>query len=233
MGKNILKRYLSKRSTVELLSSKLHETERVSRAATGSKSEYFQDLWVIATLNQKTDGFFVEFGATDGISGSNTWLLETKYNWKGILAEPARGYQEDLTRTRNCKIDFRVIWSESGKKISFSEKEEGYLSAVSTTLQKVAVHDEYEVETVSLNDLLLQHGAPNNIDYVSIDVEGSELLILKEFFKHKTFDVNLFSIEHNWRKDKDELIKLMHSHGYKIDNPNLSYRDLYFSKVNF
>lgn len=228
---NILSRFIAKRSTVYNLNSKLRETSIISRMATESKSEYFQDLWVVATLNQKRVGFFVEFGATDGISGSNRWLLENKYGWRGILAEPARGYQEELVRNRNCEIDFRLVWSESGKKIFFSEKEEGYLSAVSSTYQEVAVHEEYEVESVSLNDLLVQRGAPRNIDYVSIDVEGSELVILREFFKNNHFKVTLFSVEHNWRKDKKELLELMHNNGYKNEYPNLSYRDLYFSKV--
>ena len=53
-----------------------------------SKSQILQDLWVSYELGEKQDGFFVEFGATNGLANSNTWLLEKKYGWKGILAEP-------------------------------------------------------------------------------------------------------------------------------------------------
>ena len=39
-------------------------------------------------------GFFVEFGATNGIDLSNSYLLQSKYYWTGILAEPARCWRD-------------------------------------------------------------------------------------------------------------------------------------------
>jgi hypothetical protein len=47
-----------------------------------------QDLEVVRHYDNKEGGFFVEVGANDGISISNTYLLETRYNWKGICCEP-------------------------------------------------------------------------------------------------------------------------------------------------
>jgi len=57
-------------------------------------------------------------------------------------------------------------------------------------------HEILQVETVSLNDLLLSQAAPPRIDYISIDTEGSELAIL-EAFDFARWDVRLFTIEHN------------------------------------
>ena len=57
-------------------------------------------------------------------------------------------------------------------------------------------HTVVEVETVSLNDLLAQHDAPQEVDYISIDTEGSELDILAPF-DFKRWNVTLFSVEHN------------------------------------
>ena len=51
-------------------------------------SQLGQDLDVIKHYNFKENGFFVEIGANDGISLSNTYLLEKKYNWKGLCIEP-------------------------------------------------------------------------------------------------------------------------------------------------
>jgi hypothetical protein len=47
-------------------------------------SEAFQDLFVLTILNGKTDGTYLEIGAGDPIYGNNTFLLEKKFNWKGI-----------------------------------------------------------------------------------------------------------------------------------------------------
>jgi hypothetical protein len=54
-----------------------------------SKAQLFQDLLVIFCLKGKRDGFFVEFGATNGRDLSNTFMLERYFGWKGLLAEPA------------------------------------------------------------------------------------------------------------------------------------------------
>ena len=53
-----------------------------------TKSQINQDIFVLYTLNWKRNGFFVEFGATDGMDLSNTYLLEKDFGWRGILSEP-------------------------------------------------------------------------------------------------------------------------------------------------
>ena len=70
-----------------------------------SKSQIRQDLFVISELNLKQNGYFVEFGATNGVDLSNTFLLEKEFNWSGILAEPAKHWQVDLANNRNCNIE--------------------------------------------------------------------------------------------------------------------------------
>ena len=67
------------------------------------------------TLNKK--GFFVEFGACDGIYYSNTFLLEKKYKWEGILAEPNNIWKHNLLLNRSCKISHDCVSNETGKKI--------------------------------------------------------------------------------------------------------------------
>lgn len=61
----------------------------VSRAAQ-SRAQLLQDLFVLFCTESKERGYFVGVGATDGISLSNTYLLEREYGWEGILAEPAK-----------------------------------------------------------------------------------------------------------------------------------------------
>ena len=46
-----------------------------------------QDKFVVNVLNNKKNGYFLEIGANHPIKINNSYLLETKYNWKGIMVE--------------------------------------------------------------------------------------------------------------------------------------------------
>ncbi|ABB36240.1 conserved hypothetical protein [Synechococcus sp. CC9605] len=55
-----------------------------------SNSQIGADLICLHQLNYKENGYFVEFGAYDGIDHSNTLLLESEFNWTGLLVEPCK-----------------------------------------------------------------------------------------------------------------------------------------------
>ena len=166
-----------------------------------SYSQLGQDLWVLDKLKHKKNGFFVEAGACDGIHLSNTILLEKKYGWKGICCEPNRTYYEKLKLNRNCILDNRVLYDTDNYAIDFYPSGENggtYDDFKAETLrleQRVRV-GHYKARTVSLNTLLAKNAAPQIIDYMSLDTEGSELRILKAF-DFNAWDVKIFSIEHN------------------------------------
>ena len=169
-----------------------------------SKSQILQDLWVRYELGEKREGFFVEFGATNGVVNSNTWLLEKKYGWKGILAEPNPVWHSMLTANRVSAIDHRCVGSSTGKMVAFltTDASDPELSSIA----EFAGGDHFaevrtrgaaiQVETVSLSDLLVEHKAPVEIDYLSIDTEGSEYAILSQF-DFSRHVVNLISVEQN------------------------------------
>jgi FkbM family methyltransferase len=201
--------------------------DNVLRQMKMSNSQLEQDLLVV-TLTNAARGYFVEFGATDGISGSNTYLLEKSYGWEGICAEPARVYRQPLQKNRNCDLDFRCISNVSNKFEPFSES--GYLSTISrfesTDLKfpNRQISDRYLVETVTLNELLKEHNAPQKIDFISIDTEGSELEILQAF-SFDDYEISIFCIEHNYSQNEAKIDNLLSTHGYQRIFPELSKFD--------
>jgi hypothetical protein len=88
---------------------------------TQSKAQLMQDLLVLFLTNRKKNGYFVEFGASNGVTLSNTMLLEELYGWTGILAEPARGWHKELQIYRQCIIDTRCVTDRSGDQVLFNE----------------------------------------------------------------------------------------------------------------
>ena len=78
-----------------------------------SRSQLRQDIFVLNETNYKKRGLFIEFGAADGVSNSNTFLLEKKFNWKGILVEPAKCFYKELKKRRNCYIENKIVHKDS------------------------------------------------------------------------------------------------------------------------
>jgi len=224
-----------KRSSLENKILENLEFREFVRGITGSQAEYFQDLWVLGELNYKRGGFFVEFGATNGFDASNTWILENLFGWSGILVEPNNDYRQALLKNRNCSIDFRAVWDSSGEKVEFVQMEEAYLSVSKDDIRyemedKLRSASVNQVETISLQELLDTYSAPKHIDFLSVDVEGSELRILTEFFKERKYVIDLVAVEHNWKDEQSELLSLFTASGYRRVHPKFSHRDYWFKR---
>ena len=207
-----------------------------------NSSQLGQDLWILEKTDFKKNGFFVEAGSCDGILMSNTYLLEKKYSWNGICCEPARGFHKELRQNRDCNVCHLLLYEQSGLSKTFYESrayggipdyfyKEGE-SYKSLTSLKDTVSD-YELKTISLNDMLDKFNAPKNIDYVSLDTEGSELDILRGFDFSKR-NVLAWSVEHNTNDRSDQgaylcsLIDIMRKHGYDYEHNKW---DIYFYKI--
>jgi FkbM family methyltransferase len=200
-----------------------------------SKSELHQEAYVLLKSKFKKNGFFVEFGAKNGIDSSNTLILEKKFYWKGILAEPAKAYRFSIKKNRSCKnICTNCVFSISNLKIKFFESQDlGY-----STIYKFKNKDKhtrvkkniYEVKTISLIDLLKKYKAPKVIDYLSIDTEGSEFEILKNF-NFKAYQFKIITIEHNFTSQREKIYNLLTKNGYKREYTGLSKWDDWYIKI--
>ncbi len=189
-----------------------------------SFSQNFQDLFVLYVLKEKKNGFFVEFGATDGIELSNTLILEKEYNWRGILAEPAKSFHPFLFSNRNVIIETNCVWKHSNEIVKFQEFAGTGLSGITKNIFTNSNRSTYDVETISLFDLLLKHNAPSIIDFLSIDTEGSEFEILNSF-NFKKYEIKIIIVEHNYKKIRKDIYNLLTLNGYKRVFTNLSFQD--------
>ncbi len=200
-----------------------------------SQSQIMQDLWVLHELGEKRGGFFVEFGAGNGVTMSNTHLLEKRYGWTGILAEPNPTFHRRLRRERaapGTAIEHDCVWARTGEMQSFLCTEKPAFSR----LAGVAPDDVFEragrrvvareiaVPTVSLDDLLDRHGAPERIDYISVDTEGAERAIL-EAFDFGRRHVLLWTVEHNFTPERAAVHAIMERQGYVRRFPEFSRFD--------
>ena len=187
-----------------------------------SRSQLGQDLWVLEQLGWKQGGYFVEFGATDGVLLSNSWLLEKHFSWRGICAEPNPKLFERLQQNRSCRLSPACVYRTSGERMQFVLADAyGGLEHLGQDDQHVdkrnayaAVGDLIEVTTTSLMDLLDQQEAPVVIDYLSIDTEGSELAIL-EGIDWNRYQFRCITVEHNFTEQRQGIQTLLEAQGYQ------------------
>lgn len=200
-----------------------------------SRAQLGQDLFVLSHLGYKRNGFFIEFGATNGFDLSNTYLLEKNFGWTGILAEPGKCWHSELIKNRNCFIDTLCVWKNTGATIKFNETISSELSTIDEfsncdfhkDIRKFGIT--YDVETISLLDILKKHSAPKLIDYLSIDTEGSEYEILSNF-DFSQYDFQIITCEHNYSPMREKINKLLTENGYKRIQENISQFDDWYVK---
>jgi len=194
-------------------------TAFLSKHVVESKSQILQDL-LIAYLFKDRSGFFCEFGACDGKTMSNSYFLEKELGWSGIVCEPSRKWHQDLFATRDCAIDTSCVYESSDQEVLFNETPDGLLSTISSYSSLDILADsringeEYYVRTVTLEDLLKRHTAPSYIDFLSIDTEGSEWDILKDF-DFASFKFGAIFVEHNFGPNRQKVSDLLSHAGYR------------------
>jgi FkbM family methyltransferase len=188
-----------------------------------------QDRFVLAACGWQRGGFFIDSGASDGIRGSNTWLLETEYGWRGICVEPNDALHAELVRNRRCICLNCCLYDRDGQ-VEFLEAAEVYggivdeydrahLEFVRRFLARKTTGTYAEVAPVAkpartIRSILREHGAPPVIDYWSLDTEGSELAILHTFPFEK-YRVRFLTVEHNHSPIRARIAAFLAEHGFR------------------
>ena len=198
----------------------------------------------LSRLLKNRDGFYVEIGANDGISFSNSLFFERKRGWSGVLVEPSFSTFKFLKNNRSSSNEFYNCAC-----VSFDYKDEFieffYSNLMSTTvnsdqdLNKYSDHAKsgilylarnekfakFRVPACTLESLLLSSKAPELMDFFSLDVEGNELEILKGLshinyrFKYIVVETSDFTTISNYLLEKKyNFIKNLSPNDYLFKN---------------
>ena len=189
------------------------------------------------------NGFFIELGANDGKTQSNTLHFERYRNWNGILIEPSPN--NFLKCLNNRKHKTKIFCNAC---VSFEYKKK-FVELIYTNLMSIPVGLESDISDLNahvelgvkllnkrevefrfgaiaktLNSILEETNAPNVIDLLSLDVEGAELEVLKGIdFKKYTF--KYMCIE---SRKIDTISSYLKIYNYKLVE-KLSVHDFLFS----
>ncbi|VTZ52366.1 conserved hypothetical protein [Methylocella tundrae] len=195
---------LKYRQVLDLAAEKLLAFIKRRRPPIHWVSQCGQDRFVVEKIfRRKRQGFFLEIGGGDGRYLSNTLILETFFDWSGILVEPTDAFDSMVKNRPKAKCE-RATIAGSRKTVRMLEVQDNGQVAINpdaatgNTLLSVmediddagsgfqppsfgTIQKSYLVETITLDDLLTKWNAPSTIDYFSFDVEGAEFEILQAF----------------------------------------------------
>ncbi|SEW41431.1 methyltransferase, FkbM family [Cognatiyoonia koreensis] len=201
----------------------LHEVRGMLHPAFPYASQAGQDQIVDRYFKGKRGGTFVDVGAYDGLSGSNSLFFERWRNWSGVMVEPVAVQRARAEAQRSVPCLPYAVSDKNGE-AQFMAVTEGYtqMSGLldqydSKMLERVRADPRHaeQVITVQTRTLaaILEEADLANPDFISLDIEGGELAAL-EAFPFKNHRVGAWAIENN--AGGTDIAKLMRSKGYQL-----------------
>ena len=178
-----------------------------------SLSQAGQDAWIFGEVfNEKTRGYFLDIGAHDGITISNTYFLERRYRWSGLCVE-ANPSTFELLRQNRSSTCLNVCLDLQRGEVEFAVRDvlSGVVGENLDNRSPAANASVIRLKTVPLVELLEEQRSPTVIDYLSIDVEGAEERVL-DTFDFDRYRFNCITIE----RPSDKLRSLFGTKGYVL-----------------
>jgi hypothetical protein len=175
-------------------------------------SQYRQDEMVSKLLRGKEGGYFIDLAANDPVRISNTYALETYFDWNGLCIEPNPTYWTGLSY-RKCHVVAAIIGHKTMEEISFryprSKAPQGGIIGNQFDNKSDKWNEGHPRYTVSLIDVFTKFQVPAVIDYISLDVEGAEDLVMTSFPFHR-YRFNIMTVE----RPTEVLNNILTAHGY-------------------
>lgn len=211
------------------------------RPIEGYYSQKGQDKFLNEIIfKSKRNGVFVEIGAHDGISFSNSYFFEKNLGWTGICIEPNPKIFNILLANRNCICE-RICISDSNSKKPFllcdgymlemysgllEDYDPRHLERINTEMQIFGGDKQVIwVDCCTLQNLF-EKNMITHVDFLSIDIEGGEKAAIQSIdFSAVTIDV--IAIENNF--NETELKKYLETKGYVL-KVHIGKDDIYIRK---
>ena len=155
--------------------------------------------------------YFLDLAVNDAVHLSNTLHLEQN-GWKGLCIEGNPMYWYSLSAFRNCTIVGAFVFvggTEDGKQVGVRLSNKFLGGIVGESLDNKQ-GEEAKRNLVSISTVFVEKNVPTVIDYLSLDVEGAEMLVMEDFPFNK-YKVRFMTVE----RPSADLIALLNKHGYK------------------
>ena len=185
--------------------------ERCGRVMRGDDSQQgFSQAWQDWILYRnffanQTDGVYVDIGANEAVSLSNTAFFDICLGWRGACFEPQERYHARIRSLRSCTL---VPHCVLGRAANVTMTGKGVDRGI-----KIASGDGKGNERcVAILDALASVSLPTTIDLLSIDIEGAEPHVLRCMPWHK-LQVRFVLIETN-RHDMRLVDGFFSAHGF-------------------
>lgn len=203
----------------------------------GAYTNTLQDHYVLILSNDKSGGYYVDLATNHYKLGSNTYALDIFNNWQGICIEPNPIHHIQILSHRRCELFVNPVSSKPGEEVLFRFENPGdaglgglgILSLIDIINKNYIfnviiggiVGEQFDNKgsnagdvhliTTTLTSILDQANAPRKIDYLSLDVEGAEFYVLKDF-NYTKYTFSILTIE---RPNEDSHYVLI-KNGYKF-----------------
>jgi FkbM family methyltransferase len=182
----------------------------------GIFGQYADDLIIDALLGSRKEGFYVDVGANDPDQLNNTRRFYER-GWRGINIEPNPINFSKLNSRRPSDVNLNLGVGSHDGSMDFYLLEPDTLSSFDHASAKRSMKEGAKlietrrIETRTLSTILAEYAPSTHIDFMSIDVEGLEIEVIKGNDWNR-FRPELVVLEFD--KETEEKVKLMKENGY-------------------
>lgn len=207
-------------------------------------SQQGEDLFIYQNFVncKRGDGTYLELGALDGVTYSNSKFFQDHLNFTGVLIEPLSKAFESLVKNRPLDKTYNLAISESEEPVSFvgDWATAGITSTMADSFKGAhhANQNCYQVSSCHLGKLLKEADVPY-LDLFFLDVEGGELEVLKTMDWDIPVYLMCIELDENNKEKDEECRNILRDNGFILEhrmcinefwvNPKYSRRDLLFA----